>query len=321
MAKKRAAEAAIETFYYSASGPGANECAYLGQRYEEERGFKPFESECWIMAHDPAPDGKANMKAYRGTTGWFTRLWRSDSGAIFVSSATDAKILYHPDLVGDPDRDFVETKLSVPLNGVWGLNDDFVLTWGATFEGTRHLFRRDGKKWKEMKAPDFEVRAIHGLEEDLLYAVGVGGGVARWDGRAWKRFPVPTDEVLNSVFVAGPDEIYATGAAGMLLEGSAHGWGKIGEAPVDGMPLLGVAKWKKELWVAGGQFGLLKREGTQNKLTVVKPNLWAVDLDARAKLVICCKGIIGETANGKDFLGFGKGLLQETRDGEPVGKF
>jgi hypothetical protein len=145
--------------------------------------------------------------------------------------------------------------------------------------------------------------------------------VARWEGRAWKRFPTPTDEVLNSVFVAGPDEVYATGGAGILLEGSAHGWGKIAEGPVAGMPLLAVAKWKKDLWVAAGQFGLFKRVGAQNKLKCVKPNLVSVDLDVRENLIISCRNMIVETEDGKAFSALAGDPVLEGRENIPLGRF
>ncbi|MCP3065266.1 hypothetical protein LXT21_41485 [Myxococcus sp. K38C18041901] len=310
----------IATHYYSASGPMLDACAFLGQRYDEERGYKPLESECWVMNIQVAGDEDSTVWSQLGSTGWLTRLWRSPSGAVFVSSATDSKVLYHPDVEGDRSRKFESMKLGAPLNGVWGLDDDFVLAWGATFENTRHVFRYDGKKWKELPAPDFEVRAMHGLSPDLVYAVGVGGGVARWEGKAWKRFPTPTDEVLNSVFVADEDEIYATGGSGSLLEGSAHGWGRIAESPVPGMPLFGVAKWKKGLWVAAGQFGLFKRVGSQNKIECIKPNLWAVDLDARKNLLVSCRDRVSESADGKAFMSLGQEFLLESRAKKKLGK-
>ncbi|WP_342378044.1 hypothetical protein NVS55_01780 [Myxococcus stipitatus] len=310
----------VATDYYSASGPMLDACAFLGQRYDEERGYKPFEGECWVMNIQRGDGDDSVVTSQLGSTGWLTRLWRSPEGAVFVSSTTDSKVLFHPDLQGDPTRKFESMKLGVPLNGVWGLDDDFVLAWGATFEGTRHVFRYDGKKWKELPAPDFEVRAMHGLAPDVVYAVGVGGGIARWNGKTWKTFPSPTDEVLNSVFVADEDEMYATGGSGSLLEGSAHGWGRIAEGPVPGMPLLGVAKWKKGLWVAAGQFGLLKRVGSQNKLECIKPNLWSVDLDARKNLVVSCRDRISESADGKAFASVGQEFLLDTRAGKKLGK-
>lgn len=309
----------IESFYYSVSGLTLDACSFLGQRYDAERGFKPHEGECWVIGFRSQPGGNRQSKSFLGTTGWLTRLWRSPEGAVFVTTLADATVFHHPDIDGDPDRRFDSTKLGVPLNGVWGLGRDFVLAWGATFEGTQHVFRYDGGSWKEIPAPDFEVRAMHGLAADFVYAVGVGGGVARWDGHAWKRFPVPTKEVLNSVFVAGEDEFYATGGSGSLLEGSAHGWGRIAEGPVQGMPLLGVAKWKEELWVAAGQFGLFKRVGTQNKIECIKPNLWAVDLDARQNLLISCKDIIATSVDGKAFAANGREFLLRARAGVSLG--
>ncbi|MCP3098219.1 hypothetical protein LZ198_04920 [Myxococcus sp. K15C18031901] len=309
----------IATNYYSASGPEVDACAFLGQRYDEERGYKPFESECWVLSFRPKAGGGLSAMYHFGSTGLLSRLWRSPRGAVFASSVTDAKILFHPDLHGDPKHRFESMKLGVPLNGVWGLDDNYVLAWGATFEGTRHVFRYDGKNWNEIPSPDFEVRAMHGLAPDCIYAVGVGGGVASWDGNVWKRFPVPTDEVLNSVFVADPDEIYATGGAGSLLEGSAHGWGRIAEGPVPGMPLFAVVKWKEELWVAAGQFGLFKRVGTQNQIECIKPNLSAVGLDARKNLLISCKDRISESADGQAFFSSGRDFLLNARAGTALG--
>ncbi|MFY1829224.1 hypothetical protein ACN47A_25120 [Myxococcus fulvus] len=311
----------VVTSYYSASGLTLDASSFLGQRYDEERGFKPFESECWVMRLWPKEGGGLNTSTHLGSTGWLTGLWRSPEGAVFVSSGTDEKVLFHPDMQGDPDRKFENMELDVSPNGVWGLDGRFVLAWGSTFEGTHHVYRYDGKAWKELPAPDFEVRAMHGLAPDFILAVGTGGGAARWDGHAWKRIPMPTDEVLNSIFVAGEDEFYATGGSGSLLEGSTHGWGRIAESPVRGMPLFGVAKWKGELWVAAGQFGLFKRVDTQNRIECIKPNLWSVDIDARQDLIISCRDFIATTVDGKNFIAGGRDMLTKLRAGKDVGKF
>ncbi|WP_241757817.1 hypothetical protein [Myxococcus landrumensis] len=269
------------TDYYSASGPSLDACAFLGQRYDEGRGYKPFEGECWLLSIQREAEGALSAVNHFGSTGWWTRLWRSPTGGVFVSSTTDAKVLYHPDLQGEPENDFESKKLGVTLNGVWGLDDDFVLAWGATFEGTRHVFRYDGKKWKELPAPDFEVRAMHGLAPNFVYAVGVGGGIARWNGKAWKNFPAPTDEVLNSVFVADEDEMYATGGAGSLLEGSAHGWGRIAEGPVPGMPLLGVAKLSASS-PTSGPWTLMLARTCSSPVETSSPRPWTARPSLRA---------------------------------------
>lgn len=95
--------------------------------------------------------------------------------------------------------------------------------------------------------------------------------------------------------------------------------GKIGECPRKGLPLLAVAKWKNELWVAGGQLGLFKRKGKSNELECVKPNLTANGFDARENLLISCGDRISNTADGKSFFSSGQGFLAQLRTGKALG--
>ena len=47
---------AITTRYYSASGTSYEDCAFLGQRFEEESGCRPEEGECWVCSVQPGDD-------------------------------------------------------------------------------------------------------------------------------------------------------------------------------------------------------------------------------------------------------------------------
>jgi len=310
----------ITTKYYSVSGYTLDDCCYLGQRYDDKRGYQADEDECWVIVHSLDEDGDFATQVTLGTTALLSQLWRSPSGAVYVCDVSEGEINVNPDLnADDSSKRWKEYDLGVTLAGVWGLDDKFVLTWGSTFEGQHHLFCFDGKKWKGLPAPEFAIRAIHGPERNFLYAVGREGGVARWDGKTWKTFPTPTDEVLTSVFVAGADEYYATGAKGILLEGSAHGWGKLASCPLPKMPLIGVAKWKGELWVGGGSLGLYQRDGSKNKLKLIKPALKANSFDTRKNLLIGCEEFIAQTVDGKKFTSGGEEVLLEERDGMELG--
>lgn len=307
---------AITTNYYSVKGTGMDECCYLAQRYDDERGYKPEEAECWVMTHNAGKGGLINASPHFGSTGWFTQLWRSPAGVVYVSGLSAGDVYVNPDIFAkDSAKKWKTHELGQSLDGIWGLDDKFVLAWAGSFEGKNYLFFFDGKKWKELPAPEFAIRAIHGLDRDLIYAVGEDGGVARWDGGQWKQFPTPTDEILLSVFIAGPDEFYATGSAGTLLEGSSQGWGKIASAPAPRGPLLAVAKWNDELWVAGGRKGLFKRDGKKNKLKLIKPNAKANSFDVGEKLVIGCEDFIAQTSDGENFEAAGAGALLKSRDG------
>ena len=39
----------IVTEYYSVSGFGDADCMFLGKRFNEKWGYKPYEGECWAM--------------------------------------------------------------------------------------------------------------------------------------------------------------------------------------------------------------------------------------------------------------------------------
>lgn len=309
----------LDSFYFSASGPSFSTCAFLGQRYVADYGFKPHEGESWVMANAGSATAVRTTPCF-GTTSWLTRLWRAPSGTVFVSNANEGLVMRFTD-VGEPTQHWEEMPLDAAMSGVWGLDERRVWAWGTRHPATPVLYRFDGRAWSEVPAPDFQVRALHGLAPDFLYAVGVQGGVARWDGRAWLHYPMPSDETLVSVFVAGPDEVYASGASGGLYEGSAHGWGKIAQGALPLTPLYAVAKWKGQLWVAGGALGLLRRVGITDELEKVKPNLKCFDLDARGELLISCEHFVVSTADGQSYAGVGGNVLLQHRAGVPLGRF
>lgn len=77
-----------------------------------------------------------------------------------------------------------------------------------------HWVRRSGAV-----LPDYpELLGIDGSGAADVWAVGDSehGAVAEhWNGRGWKRYPVPTpgfDSVLNAVTVLGPDDVWAVGS-------------------------------------------------------------------------------------------------------------
>ncbi len=308
---------AIEAMYQQASGPAFNDCFFLGQRFDDEVGYQPEESECWVLA--VVRDGGAPRVSFQyGTQRWFTGLWRSPRAVAYVTDGT-GEVHVNPALTApDSHQRWTRHRLGVPLFGVWGIDDGCVFAWGGTFDGRNVMYRWDGQRWAEMPNPGFEVNAMHGTGPNLVYAVGRLGRSARWDGRTWQQLAGPSNEHLTSVFVASADEQYATGSAGSLLEGSAHGWARIARGPGPDTALFAVAKWHGEVWVGGGAFGLLRRKGTTDQLEVVKPNIRATGFDARENLVITCFDVIAGTADGAAFKGIAQNALLNARAGKDL---
>lgn len=272
------------------------------------------EGDFWLMAHR-VEGGKLRGHKRGPWKNFVTAIWRSPTGRNFVSDATLVGVHVYDDMLDDrlDPRDY---RLSMLPEGVWGLDDQNVFTWGtrkgASGAHEYPIYRWDGHDWHEMPAPGFAVTVMHGLAPDLIYAAGWQGGLARWDGRAWSTLPLPTGEVLTDVFVASSDEIYATGMNGSLLEGSASGWHLITRTQDERLPFTCVAKWQDELYVGGGTLGLFRRQGRTNVLDHIKPNVKAASFDARVTLVITCDNMIVGTSDGQSFAAAGVNALHDT---------
>lgn len=302
--------------YLSASGESERDCAYIAQRYDADRGFRPRESESWVMLHRPTEQGVATSGNIPSSN-WYTGLWRAPSGVVFVSDAARRAVYRGEDLAHPLGGVWSDAQLPAAMHGVWGLDERNVYAWGGNREGFP-LFRWDGSGWRDMPSPGFEVYALHGTSPSCLWAVGDAGQAAFFDGGRWYPYPTPTSEVLNSVFVRDRDRVYATGAHGSLLEGATHGWTKIADGPGPDQPLFAVAWWGDALWVAARQWGLLRRVGTSDVLEPVQPELWAMSLEAREGLLITATHCIAGTRDGETFTTAGDGILDDLTAGRPL---
>jgi hypothetical protein len=231
------------------------------------------------------------LSSLRGGLGWFTGLWRSPAGHVYVASA-DSAVLVNPD-PGVRAAPWQVQKLPGTLAGVWGLDDRFVVAWGI-HRGKGVMHRFDGAKWSPMESPG-EIYGVHGLAPNLVYAVGVKGLIARWDGSRWQKIPSPTKAVLSGVFVADESEMYAVGDQ-VVLQGSLHGWTEVAEGAAQ---MFGVAKWKGDVWIGAAREGLMKLE--RNRLIAVDPDLKAELIDARGELLVSSPDAIAISSDGKEF--------------------
>jgi hypothetical protein len=279
-----------------ASGLDRSDVHFLVLRFDQRYGFKPGEGESWIVR---STGGK--VYSLYGGLSWFRGLWRSPAGHVYVASA-DSAVFVNADS-GVRAGPWKENKLQGTLRGVWGLDDRFVLTWGV-HRGKELMYRFDGKKWSPMESPG-EIYGVHGLSPNLVYAVGLKGLIARWDGARWNKVPSPTKAVLSDVHVAGEDEMYAVGD-GVVLQGSLHGWTTATEGASH---MFGVAKWKGEVFVGAAQEGLMKL--VRNKLVLVDAEIKAERIDARGELLVSSPDAVAVSDDGKDFKKLRVKLIEE----------
>jgi hypothetical protein len=311
------------TTYYAASGSNNHACAFLAQRFNAAWGYRPNDSECWVVGLCPGDESdESSVTLLRGTTGWLTGLWRSDEGYVFVCDA-DGYVLWLPShhCSDFPDSAWNELKLKGSLTGIWGLSSRMVFAWGGT-RTAPVLYQWDGTAWNDVKPPSFEIVAMHGLSADLIWASGPNGQVARRVGDTWDEQRTPVGDSLTSVFVAAPNEYYAASNFGSILEGSDFGWAKIGEIPgaLQG-DVQAVAKWNGDLWVAASRLGLWRRIDKGNQYDCVKDNLVPVSLDVRGELLAGCEDGIGSSLDGKSFAFSAESSVLDARDGKDLCDF
>ena len=307
----------IETMYACASGTSYGDCAYIGYRFDSDRGFRAGEIESWVVRNEFADDGEPGTTYQFGSARWYTGLWRSPSHMVYVCDSL-GDVAINPRLEApDSHVKWGEHSLDASLFGIFGTDDQHVWTWGQR-RNVPVMFFWNGGAWSEVPSPDFDVVRVHGTGPHLLFAVGRSGGIAQWDGSSWRRWACPVPESLTAVWVESEDEIYATADRGSLLEGSKHGWAKIAQGPGPGTALLGVTKWKGQLWVGAGPFGLLRRVDATERLEVIKENIRATGFDAREGLVITTDDIVAGTSDASAFFGCGDEVLLNGRDGHAL---
>lgn len=298
-------------------------CAFLAMRYDAAAGYRPGDGETWVGINDYSPESQGTTRVTNGTNAWYTKAWCSLSGALFITRHDGWVVrnpnIWAPEVLTSWENDRIE---GYHLRGVFGLDGGAVFVWGHDPRASAgqvypasSLFRWDGKAWSPMTAPGFHVMAMHGTAEDNLWVAGPRGVVARWDGGRWTQLPSRQDELVNSLWVAGPDEVYATTAQGSVLEGSAAGMLPIGTIPGVATPgeVACVAKWQGQLWVGASRLGLFRRIGTTRDFESVKPNIDCVSMDARDELVLCCNNRVSGTANGADYRSCGVDSVLQVR--------
>lgn len=193
----------------------------------------------------------------------------------------------------EPWRTF---RVDATVMGISGLDDENVFAWGMN-RGAPVAFRFDGAGFQSVDTPGFIV-AVRGSREDLLYAVGNRGLIARWDGKGFRAVESPVESTLKDLFVAGEDEMYACSVEGDLLVGTVHGWERLLE--FDG-ELHCVAKWNGVVWIGAGKDGLFKL--VDEALVLHKPRVLAQRFDARGALLVTAPNAIVESRDGEDFQG------------------
>jgi hypothetical protein len=100
---------------------------------------------------------------------------------------------------------------------------------------------------------------IDGAAPDDIYAVGLSGTIAHYDGKAWTLLDSPTNQHFSNVRCASRNEVYLCGNNGMVFRGRRDNWQFIGSPDLTST-FWGMEMFHDELYLAHHE-GIMKYDG------------------------------------------------------------
>jgi hypothetical protein len=299
----------LQTWYAHVSGVSEAQAGALLYRYRDEADFRSAQIQSWLLYFKDAGEATTTIAAGHWDT-YVSGIWVSDSGRLYASLAQGAIGIY--DGVKSFNQVSME-KVGSALTGVWGLDDKHVWAYGGSSIHGGFVYFWNGKVWKELPRPPAWILRIHGCAPDCVYGVGATSAYL-WNGKKWSETALRASLSLSCIWVESPDELYATDEGGVLFEGSADGW--IQRAEWDG-PLVGVAKFKKKVWIGGGDAGLLRLNGKTKKIESIKPKVATRYFEARDELLIPAMNRVVGSKDGDQFAGYGQNAIADLIEKKP----
>jgi hypothetical protein len=128
--------------------------------------------------------------------------------------------------------------------------------------GTQNIVQRQEKDGRWVRSDqgtfsplkDYVTRAFHsiaGADDNEIVAVGLGGAIWLWDGKAWSQQPSPTNYPLHAILRASSGEYYIGGTQGLLWKGNpSKGWTSIGDPAVSTQTIEDMTEFQGKIYLA-----------------------------------------------------------------------
>ena len=130
--------------------------------------------------------------------------------------------------------------------------------WAASQQG---LYRRGANGMAKFNPSPFgNFLSIHGSGASHIWAVGMTGVVAFWNGSVWKAQSSGTSIALRSVWAAGPNSAYAVGEKGQIIHWDGNAWKPMG-SPVTKTLYAVHGSSDNDVWAVGAQGTVLRWDG------------------------------------------------------------
>jgi hypothetical protein len=171
---------------------------------------------------------------------------------------------------------------AVNLNGIYAAGDGQggVVAWAASQSGLYQLTSVGGvQTWTKSPSGQFQnFLAIHGVDKDHVWAVGMYGSIWAWNGQQWKAQSSGSSIALRSVWAASATSVYAVGESGQILHYDGTAW-KSMPSPVKGTLMSVQGTSDSDVWASGQRGSLVHWDGkawTKTTLTDLDKTLNAV---------------------------------------------
>ncbi|ESY73600.1 hypothetical protein X743_11870 [Mesorhizobium sp. LNHC252B00] len=264
--------------------PAENGTIFTAVVYYDGESFYSYVVEEPDVSRDDVPTASILEKPC-----WFTSIWRSKSGRIFVPD-DDGKV--H----AGSGSDWTESQVSPdPLTTVWGFGDDSVYVGGS--DGV--VYHWDGAQWSAISRPLGDtIQCFGGVSSNDLYVAGEGALFWHYDGREWTQVPLPTNAILVGLLALSSTDVLVSGSDGALFRGSGLEWSDVSQS---GRDFYEMAFFRKTIYIAGGGQGVFTFDG----LTVsnVKDSFPVYNLSANKKYMALAGGNSAIRFDGTDWFG------------------
>lgn len=104
--------------------------------------------------------------------------------------------------------------------------------WAVGMTGALAFY--DGTTWKtQASGTSIALHDVWAAGPNLAFAVGEKGVIQKWDGKNWKPMTSGVQTTLQSVWGTAADDVWAVGARGVTLHYNGKAWQKLGGQALD----------------------------------------------------------------------------------------
>jgi predicted small secreted protein len=90
------------------------------------------------------------------------------------------------------------------------------------------ILHYDGKAWKAMASgTQADLTGVRGSSSSNVFAVGAGGTILHYDGKVWSVMSSGTSNDLNSVWCNSGSDVFAAGNFGVIMHYDGKGWSTV----------------------------------------------------------------------------------------------